>query len=33
MSIGVVDTDAFRARQRPAQPRKPLAEIVHQERW
>jgi hypothetical protein len=33
MSLGVVDADAYRARQRPAQPRKPLAEIVHQERW
>jgi nitroreductase len=33
MSLGMVDADAYRARQRPAQPRKPLAEIVHQERW
>jgi nitroreductase len=33
MSIGVVDTAAYRARQRPAHPRKPLDQIVHQERW
>jgi len=33
MSIGVVDADAYRARQRPAQPRKALGDIVHQERW
>ncbi|MBV9578782.1 MAG: nitroreductase family protein [Chloroflexi bacterium] len=33
MSIGVADDDGHRARQRPAQPRKPLTEIVHQERW
>jgi nitroreductase len=33
MSIGVVDSDAYGARQRPPQPRKPLADIVHQEHW
>jgi nitroreductase len=33
MSIGLIDTEGYRARQRPAQPRKPLGEIVHQERW
>jgi nitroreductase len=33
MSIGVVDSDAYRQRQRPPQPRKALADIVHHERW
>ncbi len=33
MSIGVVDADAYRARQRPPRPRKPLTDIIHQERW
>jgi nitroreductase len=33
MSIGHVDSDERRKRQRPAQPRKPLADIVHHERW
>jgi nitroreductase len=33
MSIGVVDRDAYGARQRPPRPRKPLADIVHQEHW
>lgn len=33
MSIGYVDDQARAQRQRPAQPRKPLAEIVHSERW
>jgi nitroreductase len=33
MSIGLVDAEARQQRARPDQPRKPLAEIVHQERW
>jgi nitroreductase len=33
MSVGYVDTAARAQRQRPAQPRKPLDEIVHRERW
>jgi nitroreductase len=33
MSIGVVDDEGYRARQRPAQPRKQLADIVRHERW
>jgi nitroreductase len=33
MSIGYVDADARRQRQRPAQPRKPLEQIVHAEHW
>jgi nitroreductase len=33
MSVGYVDTDARRQRQRPDQPRKSVAEIVHNERW
>jgi len=33
MSIGYVDTDARRQRTRPEQPRKPLDQIVHRERW
>jgi nitroreductase len=33
MSIGYVDADARSQRQRPAQPRKPLAQIVHAEHW
>ena len=33
MSIGYVDDQARAQRQRPAQPRRPLAEIVHSERW
>ena len=33
MSVGVADRQAYAQRQRPAQPRKPLAEIVHTERW
>jgi nitroreductase len=33
VSIGYVDTDARRQRQRPEQPRKPLEQIVHAERW
>ena len=33
MSIGYVDAEARRQRQRPEQPRKPLPEIVHSERW
>jgi nitroreductase len=33
MSIGVVDAGAYRQRQRPPQPRKPLKDIVHDERW
>jgi nitroreductase len=33
MSIGVVDIEARRQRTRPVQPRKPLAEIIHHERW
>jgi nitroreductase len=33
MSIGYVDAEERRKRQRPAQPRKPLTEIVHRERW
>ncbi|MBV9329275.1 MAG: nitroreductase family protein [Chloroflexi bacterium] len=33
MSIGVVDAEGYDKRQRPAQPRKSLADIVHQERW
>jgi nitroreductase len=33
MSIGYVDSEERTKRPRPAQPRKPLAEIVHNERW
>jgi len=33
VSLGYVDADAFAQRSRPAQPRKVLDEIVHQERW
>jgi nitroreductase len=33
MSIGFVDSDERRKRPRPPQPRKPLADIVHHERW
>jgi nitroreductase len=33
MSIGVIDTHAYARRQRPAQPRKSLGEIVHTEHW
>ena len=33
MSIGFADTEAYAQRQRPAQPRKPLAEIVRTEHW
>jgi nitroreductase len=33
VSIGFKDVDAFRQRTRPAQPRKPLGDIVHRERW
>lgn len=33
MSIGLADTEAYARRQRPAQPRKPMREIVHTERW
>jgi nitroreductase len=33
MSIGVIDTDGYRARQRPTQPRRPLSEMVREERW
>ena len=33
ISIGVMDAEARRQRQRPAQPRKPLTAIVHAERW
>ena len=33
MSIGVADTEAYARRQRPVQPRKPMREIVHTERW
>jgi nitroreductase len=33
VSLGYVDAAAFAQRSRPAQPRKTLAEIVHQERW
>jgi hypothetical protein len=33
MSIGYVDNEARRARQKPDQPRKPLEQIVHSERW
>ena len=33
VSIGFRDVDAFRQRTRPAQPRKPLSDIVHHERW
>ena len=33
VSLGYVDTEAFAQRSRPAQPRKALGEIVHQERW
>ena len=33
ISIGFKDDDAFHKRQRPAQPRKPLSDIVHRERW
>ena len=32
-AIGYVDEQARAQRQRPAQPRKPLSEIVHTERW
>ena len=33
LSLGYPDEEARRARQRPAQARKPLSEIVHQERY
>lgn len=33
MSIGRTDTSAYQQRQRPPQPRKPLSDIVHDERW
>src|SRR5579872_2244998 len=33
ISIGVIDAATYQQRQRPPQPRKPLAEIVHAERW
>jgi nitroreductase len=33
MSLGLVDADAYRQRTRPPQPRKPLADIIHHERW
>jgi nitroreductase len=33
ISIGTIDAPARRERQRPAQPRKPLAEITHKDRW
>jgi hypothetical protein len=33
MSIGFVDSEERHKRARPAQPRKPLADIVHHERW
>ena len=33
MSIGYTDAEAYRQRQRPAQPRKGLGDIVHHERW
>jgi nitroreductase len=33
VSIGFVDADAYSQRKRPAQPRKPLGDIVHHERW
>ncbi len=33
MSIGFTDSDAYRQRQRPAQPRKVIDQIVHHERW
>jgi nitroreductase len=33
ISIGYVDAEARRRRQRPEQPRKPLGAIVHTERW
>jgi nitroreductase len=33
MSIGAVDEEGYRARQRPTQPRKTLADIVRYQRW
>jgi hypothetical protein len=33
VSIGFTDADAYRQRTRPAQPRKPLGDIAHHERW
>jgi nitroreductase len=33
ISIGAVDSDAYRQRQRPTQPRKSLQDIVHREHW
>jgi nitroreductase len=33
MSLGFVDTEAYGQRARPPQPRKPLPELLHQERW
>jgi nitroreductase len=33
VSLGYVDEAAYSARNRPAQPRKPLQEVLHQERW
>jgi nitroreductase len=33
MSLGFVDDEARRQRVRPEQPRKPLGDIVHNERW
>jgi nitroreductase len=33
MSIGAVDVEARRQRTRPEQPRKPLEDILHHERW
>ena len=33
MSIGFPDAEGHRQRTRPAQPRKPLSDIVHQEKF
>jgi nitroreductase len=33
VSLGFADAEAYRQRTRPAQPRKPIGDIVHHERW
>jgi len=33
VSLGYVDTDAYAKRPRPEQPRKPLSNVLHKERW
>lgn len=33
VSLGYVDQEAFAQRSRPPQPRRPLAELLHEDRW